>query len=281
MNSRIVAPVVALVAAGIILFFVFSPSETAPEAETAPGTHQTDEELVAPTPGAQGEPDAERPAPTRPHAGDGVSPADELDADLNSWRVLFEPRERLSHDEIVEVMKERDTHRERVIASIGRLPGSDIDHVRNTLAAAPNQEKLMLVRGLGANETPEAVAALNDAYDHIDVFRVREEVLRSLGNSNGPGRNELAIEVMFDDGTDTRLRMVAAQSLRGEEEALGKLEELMYSNAPIEVRLEAIHSIGGIGTEAAAEVLRKLIANPNTEERVRVFAVQELRRMAR
>jgi HEAT repeat protein len=279
MNTRIVIPIAALLVAGGAYFVVSSDAESEPPGMAfTEGSPEEPRGLENNAPSsASAAPSAAAPA-ARPNAGKSITSTDEVDADLNAWRALYEPRARVTEEELVAIQAERKAHADQVIASIGGLEASDIDHVSNTLQAAPNKERLMLVRGLGANDSPQAVAALEGAYEDIGIFRVREEILRALGDSAAPGHTDLAVRIMVES-EDVRLAQVAAQSLYGEESALGKLEALMYSDAPIEVRLEAIHSIGGIKNEAAAAVLRRLIANPDTEARVRMYAEQELRRM--
>lgn len=201
---------------------------------------------------------------------------------LDEWGELFKPRAQITEEETRELMTKRKAEADAIAASIGAGDAKSLAAVRDAIGQTDvSREKILLIHGLGESLHPESVSALTDVYDSEPIFRVREEVLRRLANSKAPGHIDLLVRELFE-AKDVRIQMLAAQGLYGEEAALPDLIRALRSDdLPIEVRLEVVHSIGGVKTEAAAEALRALVSDPNTLPRLRVFAEKELERMAR
>lgn len=281
-KGQVLGWVSGVLAVGILIFLLVPVGGSSGDVAPSPGLGDVAEPGVAPllgsrTSGVQAP--VLRPGPGRSHPL-----ATDVEQALLSSRALYEPRAQLTQEETLALMADREAAADRVEEAVAKLPASELAGVREALGAtSSSREKMTLVRGLGEHMAGEAVQILVDTYEEQGIFRIREEILRALGDSSATGHIELAVRVMLGEGpasADPRLRQIAAQSLYGEAEALGALERLLGSAAPIAVKLEAIHSIGGIGSAAARRVLDRVVTSAATPERVRQYAEQELLRMA-
>lgn len=201
-----------------------------------------------------------------------------LDAALAAWRDLHRPRGWLDEAATAALRAERAAAAEAIAGGIGAAPPASLAAVVARSRTAPPREQLLLVDGLARSPTAEGVAALAALHATCTIRRVCEEVLRGLGRSEGPDRVALLVRVLL--GPDPRAAQVAAMALHGEVEATGALAEAIGGRQPIEVRLEAVHSLGGVPT-AAAEVALAGLAAGALEPRLRVFLERELARRRR
>lgn len=201
----------------------------------------------------------------------------DLDADLAAWRKLYGDQPWLTPEQTVALREQRKTAAADLARRIGNSGPGIVQDVRDAIRDAErSREKLVLMDGLGSNASAEAVDALEDVYNDEDLARVKEEALRQLGNSDGEGHNDLLIDEMIGCDEDA-MAQTAAAMLYGEADALEALVACVNGDQAIEVRLEAIHSIGGIGDDAAHEALVG-IAGGGHEDRITVYAERELDR---
>lgn len=279
-KGQVLGLVSAVTAVGTLVFLLAPASDNADSDAPSGGRGDIAESTVAPRSGsgasvlkASFEPPLHQPTAALRAV---------VEEALQSSRALYEPRAQITQEETVLLMSDRKTAAERVEGAVAGLPADEVGGVHAALrATSSSREKLTLLRGLGAHPAEQAVEVLEASYAEQDVFRIREEILRTLGDSTAPGHIELALQVMFGEGpgpADPRLMQIAAQSLYGEAGALDALERLLSSDAPVAVKLEAIHSIGGIRSGAARRVLERVLASPNTAERVRQYVERELQR---
>jgi hypothetical protein len=206
----------------------------------------------------------------------GARPDDDLTAEVSTWRALYAPRSWLDEAGTQALKAERQARAEAIATSIGAGGPDIVASVRERWEAADARERLLLIDGLGRNPSPEAVTALGALYEEAELFRLKEEVLHALGASEGPGHETLLVAVM--EGEDERLAQVATMALYGEEAAAEALTAVIYSEAAMNVRLEALHSLSGVEGEAAGAALAAAATSEALEPRVRVYAEHELAR---
>jgi HEAT repeat protein len=202
----------------------------------------------------------------------------ELAEALSAHRGLYELRPGLTDEAATRaIIAEREASAAQIAARIGSGGPEAARAALGAWRATPlSREGLLLIEGLSQNDSEEAVAALEAVYAEAELFRMREEVLRALGRSEAEGRNELLVDVMRQ-GLEKESQ-VAAGALRGEEEAIEELVEAVSADLPMGTRLEAIHSIGGIGSTDAESALVSISEDARLEERVRQYARAELDR---
>lgn len=212
-----------------------------------------------------------------PRGGSGTPLAGpDLERALTAWRDLYAPRAAIDEAATQALKAERDAAAEAIMAGIGAAPASSVAEVLDRWRKAEARERLLLIDGVERNPSVEGVDTLETMYRECDARRICEEALAGLGASEGPGNTELLVEVL--NGEDARAAQVAAMALYGEGEAADALIAAVYSEQPIEVRLEAVHSLGGIDTEAADAALAAAATSEKLEARVRVFAQKERER---
>jgi len=201
----------------------------------------------------------------------------DLVSELAAWRSLYDNRGWLSQDETKALAAERKAAAAVLAAKIGASGPGIVPEVRGAIRNAPgSREKLTLMDGLGENPSAEAVDALEDIYAEEELARIKEEALRQLGNSDGEGHNDMLIEEMLN-GDDPAMAQTAAAMLYGEAEAMDALVECIYGEQSVEIRLEAVHSVGGVGSDEAQEALEG-VTQSELEERVQVYAEREIER---
>lgn len=201
-----------------------------------------------------------------------------FDQAITAHRDLYGEQGMLTLEETRRLKAARALAKERVKATIA---DADVDQLVAIGAAwrsaEKSRDKLVIIGGLAGNDLPEAVGLLEDIYAEAEMFRMREETLRALGNSEADGRNALLLDELFL-AEDERLAQLAAQALYGEAAAVGSLAEAVYSELPINARLEAIHSMGAARTDEALEALRGISGDASLEARVRSYATKEIER---
>lgn len=209
----------------------------------------------------------------------GRPPPVQVTSGLAELRADYAPRPGLlSEDEARAVIAAREDAADALSARIAAGGAPAVAEVRDAWEGAASRERLLLIRGLRDNTSPEAVSALADLYAQADLFRVREEILRALGEHALAGAHPLLLEVAAG-AEDERLSQIAAGALFGEEAALDPLAALVrQEDAPMNTRLEAIHSLGGIGDADARAELSALAGEEGLPERVRVYATKEAER---
>lgn len=210
----------------------------------------------------------------------GTAPRDDvggLAEEIAGWRKLYENQPRLTPEQTVDLRERRAAAAEELARRIGNSGPEIVPQVRSAIREAPrSREKLVLMDGLGNHPTAEAVDALEEVFSEEELARLKQEALRQLGNSEGEGHNDLLIDQMLD-GEDPELAQLAAAMLHGEAGALDSLLACIYGDQPVEVRLEAVHSIGGIGTDEARSALDGVVSS-DLEDRVRLYAEKEIER---
>ncbi len=267
-RNRILALLgVGLVVAGCVALWVLT-RDPEPTAADPRGDSRT-QETPRPDPGpAGGEPALE---PT-------AEPITDLASSIADWRELYGDQPRLTPEETIALRERREAAAEELAARIGASGAEIVPEVRAAIGAAErSREKLVLMGGLGANPSAEAVDALEDVFEVEDLFRLKEEALRQLGNSDGDGHIDLLIEQMLYS-EDPALAQIAAAMLHGEAGALEALVKCVHGAQPVEVRLEAVHSIGGIGTDEARAALEAIAGSGELPERIRLYADKEIQR---
>lgn len=206
--------------------------------------------------------------------------AAQLEPRLMTWRSLYGEQPPLSPEQTERLKQARIDAARRVVEGIAQggaaaVPGT-LERLRGD---SGSREKLLLVEGLGQNPSAEAVTALEAVYREQGIRRLREDALRALGRSEAPGRSELLQAVMMEEA-DGRLSQVAAMALHGDGASLGPLVAAIYSSRPMNTRLEAVHSLAGIGDAAASEALARVAADPELGPRVQAYAQRELARLS-
>ena len=200
---------------------------------------------------------------------------DRFAADLDRWRALHAPVGRLSLEETKALVAARDAQAEALAAGIGALAADDLHEVVLTLDGARTRDRLVVIDGLGRNASPEAVAALEALYDQDPGYTTRRNVLTALGDSPAPGHHALLVEAMWS-AEDERLSQTAAMMLRGEAAATDALIDALDSALPMNTRLEAVASLGAVGSADAEAALREVVADDAVNARVRAYAEREL-----
>ena len=220
--------------------------------------------------------DIPRPTVTRTASRDDLAMrTGDAEQALDHWRSLFTPRGTLSLEDTKALVAERDAAAEALAAKIGALPPDAIPDVVSWLDGASTRDRLVAIDGLGRNPSADAVSALEAMYDDDEGYTNRANILRALGDSPAPGHVDLLVEQVWA-AEDERLSQTAAMMLRGEASATASLTDALDSSLPINTRLEAVSSLGAVGTAAAQVALEDLSANPDVPARMRVYAEQEL-----
>ncbi len=189
-----------------------------------------------------------------------------------------ERRGYLTPEETEALKRQRSAAAEAIAARIGAgdaaVVAATLDRIRTTEAS---REKLVLIAGLGRNPSAEAVAALGAVYEEAELFRLREEALRALGRSEGPGHAELLVRALGAD--DAGLSQIAAMALYGEAEAVSDLASVASSPyGEINTRLEAVSSLGGVQEEESLAALEQIRDDDGLEPRVRQYAERVIER---
>ena len=181
--------------------------------------------------------------------------SDKVEAALDSWRGLYERRAK-GAEEAEELIEARRAAQAKAVERLGRGGDAIVPGMLDAYSDAKrSREKLVLLMGLGANGSPAALAALSDKVATEDRFRLREEALRGVGRSPSMEAEEMLVDAMAS-ADDERLQQIAAQSLYGRPGALEALTEAVLSlHLPMNVRLEAVHGIGGVGSDLALQTL--------------------------
>lgn len=171
---------------------------------------------------------------------------------------------------------ERARAHDALVRSVAEGGAAVVGPTLEAIRQGAAREQLVLVEGLGRNPSPEAVAALEVVYGEAGTFRLRESVLTALGGSDAPGHTALLEEVLTSQ--DDTLAQVAAMALSGELEAVDALRAAVDAEAPMAVRLEALSSLGEVGTPEARAEVQAVADDPTKEPRVRQYASHVLAR---
>jgi len=203
-----------------------------------------------------------------------VRPA--VDGAMEKWRDLFE-QTALGSDEANALV---DARRQAKAQAVQRLAQGGDDVVPQVLEAyrqtERSREKLVLIEGLGAGGGPAALDALTGLVATEDRFRLREQALRGVGVSDLPQAEDALVDAMLG-ADDQRLQQIAAQALYGRAGSLDALSgAVLDTGLPMNVRLEAVHGIGGMGSTSALQALQHIASEPTLEARVRVYAEREI-----
>ena len=189
---------------------------------------------------------------------------------------LWGPPDGLSLDSRRALLASRLAAETKLIETVGGGGEGAVQQVLELYSEANSlKEKLVLIRALGANPSTAACRALEEVASSESVFRLQEEALRALGTSISPEGSESLLRALHTV-EDPRLAQVAVQGLFGDVGALGALEALAATDAPMKVRLEAVYSLGGIQTDDARSTLALLASDTSLEPRLRLFAEQAL-----
>ncbi len=210
----------------------------------------------------------------------GTAPRDDiadLAGEIAGWRKLYEDQPWLTQEETVALRERRKAAAEELARRIGNSGPEIVPQVHTAIRDAPrSREKLVLMDGLGNHASAEAVDALEEVFVEEELARLKQEALRQLGNSEGEGANDLLIDQMLNSD-DPALAQMAAAMLHGEAGALDSLLACVYGVQAVEIRLEAVHSIGGIGTDEAHAALDGVVSS-DLEDRVKMYADKEIER---
>lgn len=208
---------------------------------------------------------------------DGDAGIAQLDRDLTVWRDLFSPKGRLSVEETRALIAERDAAAEALAGTIGGLSADQLDEVLVRFDASKTRDKIVLIDGLGRNVDGEAVALLEELYEAEEGYTLRAKVLTALGDSAAPAHTHLLVEQMWS-AQDERLSQTAAMMLRGEAAATSDLAAAMDSDLPMNTRLEAVSSLGAVGSSEAEQALQEVVDGDDTHPRLKAYAEKELER---
>lgn len=201
----------------------------------------------------------------------------QLDRDLAVWRDLFTPKGRLSVEETRALVAERDAAAEALAATIGALSAAELEGVLDRFDESKTRDKLVLIDGLGRNADEEAVSILEELYETEEGYTVRSNVLKALGDSAAPEHTNLLVDQMWN-AQDERLSQTAAMMLRGEMGATGDLAAALDSDLPMNTRLEAVSSLGAVGSADAEQALQDIVEGEDTHPRLKAYAEKELER---
>jgi HEAT repeat protein len=139
------------------------------------------------------------------------------------------------------------------------------------------RDRLLLAEALGSIQDSNAVAVLQNLLSGETDFFHRQKLITSLGHRSESGAlNSL---VGITTGNDPGgLKFAAVQGLSGRAGALAALNAVIENGTDLAVRLEAIRSVGRIGTDAARQTLVTIAQNASLPSIIRETAIQELRR---
>jgi HEAT repeat protein len=139
------------------------------------------------------------------------------------------------------------------------------------------RDRLILAEALGAIEDSNAVTVLQNLLAGETDFFHRQKLINSLAHrSESAAVNSL---VGITTGNDPGgLKFAAVQGLSGRPGALATLDAIIENPGDMTVRLEAIRSVGRIGTDAARLTLAGIAQKTSLDTIIRQTAIQELRR---
>ena len=158
------------------------------------------------------------------------------------------------------------------------LSGQSVSALLAAYEGASNRERLVLLSALGRQGSAESVQALQSMAAEEGVHRLREGALLALVHADTADADAALVELL--SVADDRLRAQAVQGLHGHADALSELEAVAWSDASTDVRTEAMHAIGGVGTEAARTALSAL-AEGHQDTDAQAFARREIARSFR
>jgi hypothetical protein len=221
--------------------------------------------------GGRGPDAGERPVTTR-------TAGEQLAGQVAAWRGHWGDQPYLDEAQTRALVAQRRAATDALVAAIGSGgPEAALAAAAAYREAPGSRERLALLQGLGANPSSEALDALEAIYGEEPRFRLREEALRSLGRSEAPGHEHVLTELL-GEASDERLQQIAAQALYGEAGAVGALTDAARSDLCVNARLEALHSLAGVGGDEATQALAEIADSEGLEPRVRQFARRELER---
>ena len=201
----------------------------------------------------------------------------EVQVSLEELRALYTDAGALDWDaarNLIEDRKKRVADLERHLADLG--DGSARALAEALKAAILTRDKLLLARALGKSGDSDAVAALEALLQGEEGHSVRAEMVAALGR-RGDSESTQVLAGLLDPKEDPRLRVAAVHALSGREEALGTLAGVVGTDDDLTVRLEAIRSVGRIGSDGALDLLHT-IADSQEIPRLREQAIQEMAR---
>lgn len=199
----------------------------------------------------------------------------QLDHELAAWRDLFAPRGRLSVEQTRALVAGRDAQAEALAALIGAMGPAELDALRARFAGAKTRDSLVLIEGIGRSSEAVSVSVLEELYVDEAGYTLRSNILKALGDSPAPDHTVLLVQELWTN-PDGRLSQTAAMMLRGEEAAAGDLAAAIDSELPLKTRLEAVASLGAVGSAQAEQAPTQVAADEDARARVRAYAEKEL-----
>lgn len=213
-----------------------------------------------------------------PHSPEDADAGEGLAASLSAWRDLHRPVGYLSQEDTEALIADREAAAAALAGVIAQLEGAELDAVLDAFHGAErSRDKLVMIDGLGQNPSTDALVILEEIYASEDSYTLKSNVIRALGDSPADGHHEVLIEQMWG-AEDERLQQLSAQGLYGEGVASDAMIEAVHSELPVKVRLEAIHSLGATGSDAARAALEEMAQDTGLSPRVRQYAEKELGR---
>jgi HEAT repeat protein len=139
------------------------------------------------------------------------------------------------------------------------------------------RDRLLLAEALGAIQDPNTVSVLQNLLAGETDYFHRQKLITALGHRSESGAVDSLVGILNGNNAGG-LKFAAVQGLSGRPAALTALETVIETGTDIVVRLEAIRSVGRIGTDAARLVLVKIAQNVSLDTIIRQTAIHELRR---
>ncbi|MEL6344450.1 MAG: hypothetical protein AAFV53_15130 [Myxococcota bacterium] len=221
-------------------------------------------------------PDAEPDAVADPSLA-GVAPIAVPDA-MERLAALHGPQPPASEAETrARLQARRETVKNLEIALAAGGAGAVDGIVSWYLETDTLRERKFLIRSLSRNRSEQAADALAELYDSEERIADRHDLARALALSEAPGSQD-ALRANLETETDERIRLTLIQGAYGDAMAMDRLTEIVWESTERLIQQEALHSIGGVGTEAARSVLEQAASDAGLSALVRQFAEKEIGR---
>ncbi len=218
-------------------------------------------------------------AQSNPSSSGGSTPKGQIVALLNALDKLYAPPPPgLGHDAAQTLVVQREKAKQNLIQSLAALgPGAAqaISDLYKQSSAV--RDRLILAEALGSSQDPAALPVLQSLLGGETDYFDRQKLISALAHRPESAAGDTLAGVL--SGSDPGgLKFAAVQGLAGRPGALTTLDTIIEGGTDVAVRLEAIRSLGRIGTDTARLTLVGIAQKTALDVLVRQTAIQELRR---
>ena len=253
-----------------------APTDAAAGALAAGGAAEAPADSGTPGGGATVRPSATA-APTAPSAAQ-VEAAAGVARAIEELRALYGFAGALDSDAALALIEKRNAATDALVARLAGLGSAAVDPILSAYAdATTGREKLMLIRALADNPSPEAAKGLATLLETEDTYSYRRALIEALGDSKAPGAAELLAETLAS-ADDPRARIAAVKALGEGQVGTDALIARIDTDPDVNVRVAALGRLAEVAGDAAQPVLDRLAASGDTEPRVRAAAIQAIAR---